>query len=462
MVASSFSAGPKSSLASPQAVKVFAVSLGCPKNSIDTELALGSLDPLADRWELAETAEKADLLLVNTCGFIEEAVSESIETILSLAAERRHGQILAVIGCMVERYGGELARELPEVDLFLGTRSPEALGSALLAKFPGRFPARVRASTGQGPRRRYLTNPPWRAYLKVSEGCSNRCTYCLIPKLRGRHRSLPLQDILAEAVSLEAAGVQELTLVGQDLTAYSDAGGDLCALLKLLAGKTSVPWIRLLYLNPGKVTPALLETIASHPSICPYLDIPIQHASSRILKSMGRGYTAETIGSLVTAARGILPGASLRTTVMVGFPGETAEDFALLKRFLEGTRFDHLGCFVYSDEDGAASKRLPGKVSASLALERKEEIMALQAEISRDRNRAFVGQTQEVLVEGYSPETDLLLVGRSRYQAPDIDGVVYIASGIAETGTIVPVKITDSHVHDLVGELNDQDQICLS
>jgi len=271
--------------------------------------------------------------------------------------------------------------------------------------------------------------------------------------LRGNEISRSITEIVSEVNSLATKGVKEITLVAQDLTAYRNGEKTLPDLLEALAGETDLPWIRLLYLHPGKVNIRLLETIAANTAICPYLDIPIQHASTNILRSMGRRYDSKALENLLSRISKLLPHAAVRTTVMVGFPGETEDDFQKLRDFVEKWEFEHLGCFVYSDEKECVANKLPGKVSTETAMARKDEIMNIQARISRDKNSDMVGRVEQVLVEGQSSETELLLVGRTGYQAPEIDGIVYINEGTARCGEIVPVKITDSHIYDLVGEI---------
>jgi ribosomal protein S12 methylthiotransferase len=427
-------------------MKVFAISLGCPKNTIDTEVALGSLGSTNSGLKLINNPQDADLLIVNTCGFIEEAVSESIDTILAVAKEKTNRQILVVMGCMVQRYGDDLKKELPEVDFFLGTGSPQSLVTLIEDQT-------IQQHQVQSLDPRVLTTPPWRAYVKISEGCSNRCTYCLIPMLRGKETSRPIAEIVSEVNSLAIKGVKEITMVAQDLTAYRNDGKTLPDLLEALASEIDLPWFRLLYLYPGKVNIRLLETIAANTAICPYLDIPVQHASTNILKSMGRKYDSMALEDLMSRINKLLPHASVRTTVMVGFPGETEDDFQKLRDFVEKWEFKHLGCFVYSDEKECMANKLPGKVPGETALARKDELMKIQSRISRNKNSDMVGRIEQVLIEGVSSETELLLVGRTRYQAPEIDGIVYLNKGTASCGEIVPVKITDSHIYDLVGEI---------
>ncbi len=430
-------------------MNVYAASLGCPKNQVDTDRVIGGLLQEVPALCLVYDPSEADILLVNTCGFIQEAVEESIEVILELARDKRPGQKLVVIGCLVERYGGEFAKEVPEGDLFVGVRDPSETVK-LIAGLQGREPP-LASRPGGG---RIVSTPPWRAYLKVADGCSNRCTYCLIPGIRGGYRSEPYGAVLQEARELASMGVKELTLVAQDLTAYDWKGKGLSELVSAIAQGSNIPWIRLLYLHPGRILESrILETMARNRAICRYLDIPIQHASNRILRLMGRGYTREQIDLLLEAARSRIPGVSLRTTVMVGFPGETEDDFEILKEGIERWRFDHLGCFVYSDEQEAASSRLHSKVPREEALRRKEELMALQAVISRERNAGRIGERCKVLVEGFSDEKGGVPVGRTEFQGPEIDGVVYIRQGEAPAGEFVEVEITHADTYDLAGKV---------
>ncbi len=448
-------------------MKIFAISLGCAKNSIDTELILGRLSA-AGTVHIVEHVDEADVILINTCGFLESAVQESIDTILQAARYRRDSQLLAVTGCMVQRYGAELAQALPEVDLFHGTVEPERMAEKIIDRFicsdTESSAYRIR-KTGQTTRAaeitpdslvsgRVVTTPPWRAFVRIAEGCSNRCTYCLIPSIRGPLVSRAVDEIVDEIRMLTACGVREVTLLSQDLTSYRHGQVDLAMLVKEVMEQTDLPWLRLLYLHPAGITHALLQVMAIYPQrICPYLDIPIQHASSDVLRRMGRGYDEAYLHELFTEIRHKLPRAALRTTVLVGFPGETQGDFETLLSFIERWRFMHLGCFVYSDEEGCASRRFAGKVDSEVAERRKARVMEVQARISEELNREFVGTRQNVLVEGLSEETELLLAGRTMFQAVEVDGITYIADGIADAGDIVEVEITDSHVYDLVGTI---------
>lgn len=355
---------------------------------------------------------------------------------------------------MVERYGNALRLELPEVDFFAGTNDYEAVGRSI-AELMKDNKASHNASIHM-PAGRFLgATPPWQAYVKIAEGCSNRCTYCLIPKLRGSMECRPPLEILKEVQELTASGVKEISLVAQDLTAYKyiENGNvtDLADLLLLIMRESDIPWLRLLYLHPNGVSVRLLEIIASQKRICNYLDIPIQHASTEVLRRMGRSYSTLDLEILLNRIRAILPDAALRTTIMVGFPQETQQDHAIVKEFLQKWEFDHVGFFVYSDEEEAPSHKFSGKVKLRVAMARERELLRIQTDISRRKLKAMMGKTMPVLVEGVSPETEHLLIGRTERQAPEIDGVVYINDGSASPGEVVQVLISDTGVHDLVG-----------
>ena len=436
---------------------LFLVSLGCPKNLVDSEVMLGSLEKAGFR--VVDSAESADLLLVNTCGFIKSAVEESIEEILALAQYKQAdpAKKLVVSGCLVQRYGDELRKELPEVDLFIGTDGFHEIVSLLNrpAAESLRLTEPVFLMNAQVERR--VSTPSYRAYLKITEGCANRCSYCMIPAIRGPLRSRTLADILAEAQRLADQGIKELTLVGQDLTAYGldlgKGGPRLKNLLTELDRGCAIPWIRLLYLHPARVNAELLETILSLPRLTPYLDIPLQHVSSRILTRMNRPYDRERIEGLLATVRQGSAHVALRTTFIVGFPGETEAEVDELAEFLVKHRFDHVGIFAYSQEEGSPAAQLPEQLPEEVKEARRERLMEVQAEISLQNNQKMIGRTEKVLVEGLSRETDLLLEGRTRYQAPEIDGCVYINQGQSRSGEIVDVRITEAHAYDLVGEI---------
>jgi len=445
--------------------KLYMVSLGCPKNLVDSEVMLGQLT--GSGFVLCDDPDQAEVILVNTCGFIQSAVEEGIDNIMEMIqVKQAFPRIRLVVGgCMVQRYGDALRRELPEVDLFLGTEavphiaarinrlfsaSPSAAGQGKLYADHGRF---LMDSTLP----RLLATPSHRAFLKVTEGCNNRCSYCIIPSIRGRQRSRTLDDLVREAQLLEAGGVKELTLIAQDLTAYGtdlgSGGPRLAQLLQALLHNTSIAWIRMLYLHPARLDRGIIELAADNERIAPYFDIPLQHVSDRILKRMRRPYDYRKCATLLRTIRSLHPEAAVRTTFMVGFPGETREDVELLASFVEGHRFDHLGVFSYSDEEGATSSKLDGKISEEEKQARLERIMTLQGSISEQKNKLMVGKTVQVLVEGLSRETDLLLEGRTSRQAPEIDGCVYINKGECRPGDFVQAKITEAHPYDLVGEI---------
>lgn len=439
---------------------VFTVSLGCPKNLVDTELMLGLL--VEAGFAPCEEVEEADLLLVNTCGFIQSAVEEGIAEILTLVEikERCPEKKLVVVGCMVQRYGADLVKELPEVDLFIGTEGTQDIAGRVLAlaqteKTLVHLAPPTFLLDFTLPRK--LSSPAHRAYMKVTEGCSNRCAYCLIPSLRGDLRSRHLADLVNEVGMLAENGVQELTLVAQDLTAYGlDLGAGaprLVELLRALLAASEIPWFRLLYLYPTRVNAELLEFMAANPRIVPYLDIPLQHVSDSVLKGMNRPYGRRQIEALLGKIRSLLPQAAIRTTFMVGFPGETEADVAQLAEFMQEQRLAHVGIFGYSNEEGCAAYHLPGQCSEEEKSERRQRLMELQSGISLAGNQAMVGRVEKVLVEGWSRETDLLLEGRTRFQAPEVDGCVYINAGVGNPGDIVEVRITEAHPYDLVGEI---------
>lgn len=442
--------------------RVHVTSLGCPKNLVDSEVMLGLLQEAG--FAAVTEPEEADILLVNTCGFIQSAVEEGIDTILTLAEwkEEQPAKLLVVVGCMVQRYGDSLVAELPEVDLFIGTEGTQEIVTRLRQLLAGQpVPLTLATPTFLMDARlpRQLSTPRHRAYLKVTEGCANRCAYCLIPTLRGGLRSRPLADLLAEAQALAAAGVQELTLVAQDLTAYGhDLGPGGPRLVDLLAGlleTTAIPWLRLLYLYPIRVSEELLCFMAAHPRIVPYLDIPLQHVSSRMLTAMHRPYDQHQAQEVVRRIRRHLPEAAIRTTFMVGFPGETERDVELIEAFLREFTLDHVGIFTYSNEEGCAAFSLPEQIEEEVKEERRERLMAVQREISLARNTLLVGTRQTVLAEGVSSETELLLEGRLASQAPEIDGCVYISAGTCNPGELVAVRITEAHPYDLVGEIEE-------
>jgi ribosomal protein S12 methylthiotransferase len=431
------------------------MTLGCPKNRVDSEVMLGTLNQRG--YALVEKPEDAEVIVVNTCAFLKAAEQESVDHILELAEYKKSGRCntLVVTGCLVQRHGEGLSKELPEVDHFLGTSAYVQIGDLLAAEASPRqvIPDPDYIHTAAVPKVNSM--PGYTAYLKISEGCDNKCAFCIIPKLRGLQRSRPIADIVAEAHQLADAGVKELNLVAQDLTAYGhDLPGKpkLHELLQALV-KVDVKWIRLHYAYPRVFTDELIEVMATEPKIAKYLDMPLQHASDKLLKSMKRGRDSAFLKTLLGKIRARVPGLTFRTSLIVGLPGETEEDFELLKAFVKELRFERLGVFQYSDEPGTGAYEMENKVPQKTIERRWREVMAIQKRISREQNKKLVGQRLEVLVEGVSPESEHLLVGRHEGQAPDIDGQVFINEGLAYPGELVTVEVTQAHDYDLVAKV---------
>ena len=432
------------------------VSLGCPKNLVDSEVILGLLSK--DGYLLTTDPSRADVLIVNTCSFIEEATKEAVETILHLSSFKRDGRcrLLIVSGCLPQRYGKVLEEELPEVDLFVGTGAFQHLPKFLSQKPRGKsfLPKSTFLYNERTPR--ILSTPPSTAYLKIAEGCSNACTFCTVPRIRGRYRSRKLRSILEEAQRLADQGVQELILIAQDTTAYGrdlGNGTNLEKLLKSLVNVKGLRWIRILYAYPkaDRFTDGLLELMAQEEKICPYLDLPIQHIDDQILKRMGRRSKGGEIRSLLTKMRVFLPEISLRSSLIVGFPGEKETQFKALLDFVEEVRFDHLGAFKYSPEEGTPASRLPHPVPESVKEERLRALMEIQKKISLKRYQGMVGERRVILVEGPQGERGVLR-GRLQTQAPEIDGSVLL-SGKARAGDWVEARITQALPYDLVAKI---------
>jgi len=437
--------------------KLYITSLGCPKNSVDSEVMLGILEK--DGWIVKDVPEESDVLLINTCSFIQPAVEEAIEEILALVEikERFPEKFVVVTGCLVQRYQETLKPEFPEVDLFVGTEGVADIGKLFDSLVAGKLKNSLELKdrflmTSEMPRKRAA--PFYRAWLKVTEGCSNNCAYCMIPSIRGSLRSREVSDLVKESIRLEQEGVKELTLIAQDLTAFGNEKGKkdhISRLIREILQRTTMPWIRLMYLYPTGITDDLLELMATHSRIVPYLDIPIQHVSDPILKKMNRRYGMEDLYRLLEKIRSVLPEIALRTTLLLGFPGETEHDITRIEDFLQDAQIDHVGVFAYANEEGCGSENFPDQCSEQEKKARVDHVLSLQAEISRRLLRKYVGRIEPVLVEGLSSETDLLLEGRTRFQAPEIDGCVLITEGEATPGEIVPVRIDEAQVYDLVG-----------
>ncbi len=438
--------------------KVYFVSLGCPKNQVDTEVMLGVVREQGH--VLVDNAEDADTLVVNTCGFIEDAKQESIDTILELAQAKAQGQgkRLVVAGCLSQRYPDELAREMPEVDNFLGSADMLGLAQVLSGRGPrmGVTPLSRRAYLADHTTPRQVSGRQHSAYLKIAEGCDRPCAFCIIPKLRGPQRSRTVASIVAEAEALVAGGTRELCLVAQDLTTYGtdlDGRPDLERLLDALCQVDDLRWIRLHYAFPTTCSDGLLRQISSEPKIATYLDVPLQHVDTDVLKRMRRGYTEKVVRGLVERIRALPNYVYLRTTMLVGHPGETEAGFQRLYDFIAEGAVDHLGVFPWSREDGTPSALLPSRVDPEVAEERRLALMELQEDLRTSRHAAMVGREVEVLVDGISDESELLLDGRHEGQAPGIDGKVVLTDGEAEPGMFVWARITHADAHDFVASL---------
>jgi ribosomal protein S12 methylthiotransferase len=443
-------------------MKIGFVSLGCPKNLVDTEVMMGNISSAGH--SLTASPEDADVIVVNTCSFIDLAKKESVDTILEMAEFKRTGkaQRLIVAGCLVERYRGEIADTLPEVDAVIGTNELDkvvALCEGLTPKVAAVEPYLYHDLT---PRIR--TTPRHFAYMKIAEGCDHPCTFCVIPHYRGAFRSRRFESVINEAKTLFADGVREINLIGQDTTCYGEDLGlkdGLATLLERLAQIETEheKWVRFLYCYPNRVTQKLLDTIAENQALVKYIDMPLQHASREVLKRMKRGSNGDQFLKLLERIRKTIPGVAIRTSMIVGFPGETDADFEELCQFAEAAQLDRLGVFSYSDEDSSKSFLLDGKVDKKTIYNRKRKLMSVQRKISLRRNKQLIGTEVQVLIEGPSPDSDLLWQGRMSTQAPDIDGVCYVSdpgSGPLEKGQFRRMRITEAHDYDLVGDLVDE------
>jgi ribosomal protein S12 methylthiotransferase len=438
---------------------VHLISLGCPKNTADSELMLGAL--VRAGFEVTMDPQQAQVLLVNTCAFIEPAKKESIDAILAAAEVKKNGagKRLVVAGCLSQRYGSELREQFPEVDIFVGTGNfldlPELLRRSErpeLRPIPYTGAAHLLPSAG-APRVR--TGDPFSAYLKVSEGCDHRCAFCIIPKIRGRHESRAIDDLVEEARGLAASGVREINLIAQDLTAYGrdlEPRASLAALLYRLAPVDGIQWIRLLYCYPNFVTDELLAAIASLDKVVKYIDMPLQHADDAMLRAMKRERSADALRSLLRRVRAAIPEVALRTSFIVGFPGETDAAFATLVDFVREQQFDRVGVFTYSREENTAAYGLADQVPEAVKRRRRAELMEVAAEISLAKNRGLVGREIEVMVEGAAPGRATRLRARTSAQAPEIDGMVLL-SGEADPGEIVRARIERASTYDLHGRI---------
>ncbi len=437
--------------------KVSMVSLGCPKNQVDAEMMLYSLRQAG--FELSPEEAQADAIIINTCGFIEDAKAEAIENILEAARYKQEGNCKALIvtGCLAERYKDDVTEEIPEVDVCVGIGSngkiAEIVKNAIEGNFENSYGDKADLDLNG---KRILGGYPFTAYLKVADGCDNCCTYCAIPKIRGRLRSRTIEDCVAEAKELAANGVRELIVVAQDTTAYgTDIYGKpmLAQLLSELCKIEDLHWIRTLYTYPDKITDELLEVMANEPKLVKYLDIPLQHINGEILKKMNRKGDRKSIEALISKIRAKIPDITLRTTFITGFPGETEEQFEELAQFIKDTRFDRLGCFTYSAEEDTLAAEFDGQIDEQTKVSRMENIMDMQTVIAGEKNEEKIGSVTEVLIEGWDDYIKCYF-GRTTGDAPEVDGkIFFISTRPLVIGEFVTVKINDSLEYDLLGEL---------
>ncbi|HTZ84290.1 MAG TPA: 30S ribosomal protein S12 methylthiotransferase RimO [Candidatus Acidoferrales bacterium] len=480
---------PPENLPSARPQKVGFVSLGCPKNLVDSEIMMGLLSRAGA--ELTRRAEDADVIVVNTCSFIDSAQQESVNTILEMAGHKTAGKAkkLVVAGCLVERFRDQIRKDIPEVDAVVGTGELEQILSAtgIAAAQPNspfvilgsRPEGDARAAQGRFSREswdgavsdlpnylyddatpRVLATPGHVAYIKIAEGCDHPCTFCIIPQLRGQFRSRRFESVIAEAEHLAQSGVREVTLIGQDTTCYGEDFGlkdGLALLLEKLAAVEDLRWVRFLYAYPNKITGKLLETIAAHDKICSYMDVPLQHASASVLKRMKRGGSADVFLRSIEKMRRTIPDLTLRTSFIVGFPGETDREFEELCDFVREARFDWMGAFSYSDQEGAKAYDLEKKLSPREVERRRKHLMSIQRQISKKKKKALVGRKFDLLLEGESEESELLLEGRTSMHAPEIDGKVFVndyPEDLApQPGHFYRCEITESHDYDLIAKI---------
>lgn len=442
-------------------MKIGFVSLGCPKNLVDTEVMMGQLT--SGGHELTPHPSDADVIVVNTCSFIDPAKQESIDTILEMAEYKKTGraQKLIVAGCLVERHRGDIQKNMPEVDAVIGTNELERITALCEGVEPKDNPLDAYLYHDLTPR--VLSTPKHYAYIKIAEGCDHPCTFCVIPQYRGAFRSRRFESVISEATRLFSQGVREINLIGQDTTCYGEDFGLKDGLAQLLARLAQIEtahekWIRFLYAYPNKVTQKLLDTIAQHDALVKYIDMPLQHASAAVLKRMKRGASGDIFLKLIERIRKTIPGVGIRTSMIVGFPGETDADFDELCQFVQAAQFDRLGVFSYSDEDTSKSFDLDAKVDARTIYNRKRHLMSLQRKISRAKNRTLVGREFRVLVEGPTEDSELVWEARLSTQAPDIDGVCYISDpgeSPLRAGDFRTMRIVEAHDYELTGELID-------
>lgn len=442
-------------------MKILFVSLGCDKNLVDSEMMLGMLQKKG--YSFTDDEAEADIVVVNTCCFIGDAKEESINTLLEMAELKTSGQIKVLIaaGCLAQRYREEIQKEIPEVDAIIGTMAIEEITEAVEETLAGKSRNHYRDLNSKPAflQERVLTTGGHFAYLKIAEGCNKRCTYCIIPKVRGDYRSIPMEELVEQARRLGEKGVRELILVAQETTLYGvDLYGkkSLPKLLRELAKLSDIYWIRILYCYPEEITEELIETIASEPKVCHYLDIPIQHASDNVLKRMGRRTNQEELRQWIGRLRERIPDICLRTTLISGFPGESQEDFEELYRFVNEMEFDRLGVFPYSQEEDTVAAEMPDQIAEEIKEARRDELMELQQAIAFEKAQDMIGKVLDVMVEGKVADEDVY-VTRTYRDAPNVDGYLFLNTTAAlMTGDFVRVLVTDSNEYDLIGVMENQ------
>ena len=443
--------------------KIAFVSLGCDKNTVDSEIMI---QLLAEKgYEIVKEDDQAEVIVVNTCGFIQDAKEESINTLIEMGQYKESGKLKALVatGCLAERYADQIFEELPEVDAVVGTGSYEKIVDVVEELIHGGRGIRAQEDAGQrdlGYKKRVLTTPGYYGYVKIAEGCDNRCTYCVIPKLRGPFRSRKEEDILREVRDMVEEGVKELMIVAQDITKYGkdlDGVSRLPELLKKIAQVDGIHWIRLLYCYPEDITPELIQVIAEEPKIVHYVDMPIQHCSDGVLKRMGRHHTKQQLLDVIQALRKAVPDIALRTTLITGFPGETEEDFQEMREFIQEVRFDRLGVFAYSQEEDTPAARMPDQIPEEEKERRKDILMELQQRISSEKSQEMVGESLEVIIEGQIPgeeeeEGTKVYSARTYRDAPDIDGFLFLSSSQEYlSGDFVQTQVVGAYEYDLMG-----------
>lgn len=445
-------------------MKLALISLGCSKNLVDSEHYLGILSKRKG-MELTSEIPEADIVIVNTCGFIGDAKEESIQTILEVSEFKETGNLKKIIvaGCLAQKYSEEILKELPEVDAVIGTGDVDKIEKVVDEILAGKKAVETKNMTflANANTDRVLTTAPHTAYLKISEGCNRACTYCIIPQMRGRLRSRSIEDIVEEAKRLVVSGVREINLLAQETTEYGiDLYGDkkLAALMKELCKIEGLKWLRTYYMHPEYVTDELIEVMKSEDKICKYFDVPIQHVSDNILRNMARAKNGEQVKSVLNRIRKAIPDATIRTTLIVGFPGETEENFQELKEYVREFEFDYAGVFKYSREEDTVAYNLPDQVPEEIKERRYAELVNLQSEIAERKNRRFLGQEIEVMIDGVSSESEYLLEGRTRGQALEIDGKVLTTDGTAKPGEIVKVKVEQNFEYDFVGPIVENEK----